>query len=79
MSKILKTFNYTGNHKEDEVYMQKMCSKGHAAVRLVEGFWTFEPCKPNQYTYRMAYLRGMTDREVAAFTADCAAKVFPSR
>lgn len=67
-------FNYTGNHKEDEAYMQSMCAEGWAAVSLVEGFWTFEPCKPGQYTYRVAYLRGKSAKEVEQFKTECAGK-----
>ena len=60
------TFNYCATHKEDEAYMQRMCARGWAATRLVEGFWTFEPCAPNAYCYRICYLRGMKDSEVEA-------------
>lgn len=63
----MKTFKYTWNHKEDEAYMAKMCQKGWAALRLVEGIWTFEPCEPGQYTYRVAYLRTKTKEEVEDF------------
>lgn len=41
-----------------------MCQKGWAAIRLIEGIWTFEPCKPAQYIYRVAYLRTKTKEEV---------------
>ena len=59
-----RTFRYCATHKEDEAYMQKMCAQGWAATRLVEGFWTFEPCEPNQYCYRVCYLRGMKKQEI---------------
>ena len=55
----MHTFQYCANHKEDEAYMHRMCAKGWAAVRLVEGFWTFEPCEPGEFRYRVCYLRGM--------------------
>ena len=60
----MKKFNYTLNHKPDEAYMAKMCGAGWAATRLVEGVWTFEPCRPNQYVYRVCYLRGKRGAEV---------------
>ena len=60
----MKKFNYTLNHKLDEAYMAKMCGAGWAATRLVEGVWTFEPCRPNQYVYRVCYLRGKRGAEV---------------
>lgn len=60
----MKKFNYTLNHKEDEAYMAEMCRRGWAATRLVEGVWTFVPCKPNQYTFRVCYLRGMSGGQV---------------
>ena len=44
--------------------MAKMCHEGWAATGLVEGVWTFEPCKPDRYTFRVCYLRGKTDAEV---------------
>lgn len=60
----MKKFNYTMNHKADEAYMAKMCHNGWAATSLVEGVWTFEPCKPDQYTFRVCYLRGKSSTEV---------------
>lgn len=60
----MKKFNYTMNHKADEAYMAKMCHEGWAAVSLVEGVWTFEPCRPDQYTFRVGYLRGKSNAEV---------------
>lgn len=60
----MKKFNYTMNHKADEAYMAKMCHEGWAAVSLVEGVWTFEPCRPDQYTFRVCYLRGKSNAEV---------------
>lgn len=67
-------FNYTGNHKEDEAYMQQMCAEGWAAIKLVEGFWTFERCTPGQYVYRVAYMRGRTAEEFLQFRSECAQK-----
>ena len=60
----MKKFNYTMNHRADEDYMAKMCHEGWAATGLVEGVWTFEPCKPDQYTFRVCYLRGMSGGQV---------------
>ena len=61
---IKKTFKYCATHKDDERYMQEMCLKGWAAIKLVEGFWTFEECEPGEYCYRICYLRGMSKDEV---------------
>ena len=60
----MKKFNYTMNHKADEAYMAKMCHEVWAATSLVEGIWTFAPCKPDQYTFRVCYLRGKSNAEV---------------
>lgn len=60
----MKKFNYTMNHKADEAYMAKMCHEGWAATSLVEGVWTFEPCRPDQYTFRVCYLRGKSRAEI---------------
>ena len=60
----MKKFNYTMNHKEDEAYMARMCHQGWAARSLVEGVWSFEPCRPDQYTFRVGYLRGKSRSEV---------------
>ena len=68
------TFNYTMNHRADEAYMAQMCRKGWAAKRLVEGFWTFEPCQPDEYVYRVGYLRGKSDAEVEALKQKLAAQ-----
>ena len=56
---LKRTFKYCATHKEDERYMQDMCSKGWAAIRFIEGFWTFESCRPNQYFYRVFYARNI--------------------
>lgn len=70
----MKKFNYTMNHKADEAYMAKMCHEGWAATSLVEGVWTFEPCKPDQYTFRVCYLRGKSNAEVEELKRSLAAK-----
>ena len=70
----MKKFNYMMNHKADEAYMAKMCHEGWAAASLVEGVWTFEPCKPDQYTFRVCYLRGKSNAEVEELKRDLAAK-----
>ncbi len=54
--------------------MAKMCAEGWAATSLVEGVWTFEPCKPGQYTYRVCYLRGKSDKEVEELKTKLAAE-----
>ena len=68
------TFRYCSTHKEDEAYMEQMCARGWAAVRLVEGFWTFEACEPGQFCYRVCYLRGKTKDQVRQLTEDYAEK-----
>ena len=70
----MKRFNYTMNHKADEAYMAKMCHEGWAATSLVEGIWTFELCRPGQYTFRMCYLRGKSNAEVEKLKRSLAAK-----
>lgn len=57
-------FNYCGTHIKDEEYMNKMSSKGWNTKSLVEGFWTFEKGKANEYTYRVYYFRGMSKQEI---------------
>ena len=61
-----KTFKYCRTHKEDEAYMQQMCARGWAALGLTEGLWRFEACRPNEYCYRICYLRGKTGAQVEA-------------
>ena len=70
----MKTFHYTMNHRADEAYMAKMCQAGWAAVRLVEGVWTFERCTPGRYTYREAYLRGKSAAEIEQYKQALAAR-----
>ena len=70
----MKKFNYTMNHKSDEAYMAKMCHEGWAATSLVEGVWTFEPCEPDQYTFRVCYLRGKSNAEEEELKRSLAAK-----
>lgn len=69
-----RTFKYCATHKADEQYMQEMCAQGWAATRLVEGFWTFEDCTPNQYCYRVGYLRGINEEEVEALKSRLSAR-----
>lgn len=61
----MKRFHYCLSHKADEAYMAKLCHEGWAVTRLVEGVWTFAPCRPDQYTFRVCYLRGKSRGEVA--------------
>lgn len=68
----MKRFNYTMNHKADEAYMARMCHQGWAAVSLVEGVWTFEPCAPDQYVFRVCYLRGKNSGQVEKLKRDLA-------
>lgn len=70
----MKKFNYTMNHKADEAYMAQMCHKGWAATSLVEGVWTFEPCKPDQYIFRVCYLRGKSHAQVEELKRSLGAK-----
>lgn len=70
----MRTFHYCSTHKEDEAYMQKMCHEGWAATGLVEGVWTFEKCEPDQYVYRVCYLRGMSKEQIAKLVAEYAGK-----
>lgn len=57
-------FNYCGTHIKDEEYMNYMSSKGYQVKSLVEGFWNFEKGKPNEYTYRIFYFRGMSKESI---------------
>lgn len=66
----MRTFHYGSTHKKDEAYMRKMCHEGWAATGLVEGVWTFEKCEPDQYVYRVCYLRGMSGRQIAELIAE---------
>ena len=44
--------------------MNKMSSKGWNTKSLIEGFWTFEKGKENEYTYRIYYFRGMDKKAI---------------
>lgn len=57
-------FNYCGTHIKDEEYMKLMSSYGWNTKSLVEGFWTFEKGKSNEYTYRVYYFRGINKEEI---------------
>lgn len=70
----MKKFNYTMNHKADEAYMRKMCHEGWAATSLVEGVWTFEPCQPDEYAYRVCYLRGKSADDIDRLKRELAGK-----
>ena len=70
----MRRFRYCMNHKADEAYMAEMCRRGWAAVSLVEGVWTFAPCRPGQYTFRVGYLRGRSRAEVEQWKASLTAQ-----
>ena len=70
----MKKFNHTMNHRADEAFMDRMCREGWAATRLVEGIWSFEPCRPGQYFYRVAYLRYKSGAEVEELKETLAAR-----
>lgn len=57
-------FNYCGTHIKDEEYMNYMSSKGYQVKSLVEGFWSFEKGKENEYIYRIFYFRGMSKNDI---------------
>lgn len=57
-------FKYCGTHIKDEEYMNKMSSMGWNAKSLIEGFWTFEKGKANEYTYRVYYFRKMNKKAI---------------
>lgn len=57
-------FKYCGTHVKDEKYMNEMSSKGWATKSLIEGFWIFDKCKPNEYKYRIYYFRGMSKNDI---------------
>ena len=70
----MRRFHYCLSHKADEAYMAKMCRESWAATRLVEGVWSFVPCEPGQYTFRVCYLRGKSKAEVAEYKRALAAE-----
>lgn len=70
----MRTFRYCATHIKDEEYMREMCHKGWAATGLIEGFWTFEPCEPDAYVYRVCYLRGMSGSQIKELKAEYAKK-----
>lgn len=57
-------FKYCGTHVKDEEYMNEMSNKGWNTKSLIEGFWTFEKGKENEYTYRVFYFRGMNKKAI---------------
>ena len=59
-----RVFRYCATHKEAESYLKEMCAQGWAATGVFEGLWTFEPCKPGEFTYRCASLRGKTVEQI---------------
>ena len=71
---IKHTFRYCSSHKQDEAYMQAMCARGWAVRSLREGFWSFEPCTPGEFCFRVCYLRGMKPGQVEALKARYAAR-----
>lgn len=52
----------------EESWLQSMCEKGWALQSFVLGVYTFEPCEPGEYIYRID-LMPATFREQQAFLA----------
>ena len=69
---IMKTFKYCATHKADEAYMREMCHQGWGVTSLVEGIWTFERCRPDEFVYRVFYFRGMDRKEIEARKSELA-------
>lgn len=60
----MKRVHFSMNYKAAEAYMARMCQKGWAAVRRTGCLWTFAPCKPSQYAFRLCCLRGLLGEEL---------------
>lgn len=62
----MKKFRLYYDKDKEEIWLNEMVQKGWAMTKFFLGCYTFEPCQPKQYTYRidMPKAPGMTDSDV---------------
>lgn len=49
----MRKFKLYYDKDEEEAWLQSMCAKGWAFQKFFLGVYTFEPCEPGEYTYRI--------------------------
>lgn len=62
----MKKFRLYYDKDKEEAWLNEMTGKGWALTRFFLGVYTFEPCRPGQYRYRidMPEAPGMADSDV---------------
>ncbi|MEA4971326.1 MAG: DUF2812 domain-containing protein [Candidatus Pelethousia sp.] len=49
----MRKFKLCYDKDEEEAWLQSMCAKGWAFQKFFLGVYTFAPCEPGEYTYRI--------------------------
>ncbi|WP_312097599.1 DUF2812 domain-containing protein [Niallia sp.] len=44
------------NIEKEETWLNNMCKNGYALHDIANGYYSFEPCKPGEYIYRIEFL-----------------------
>ena len=52
---------------KDEAFLNSMAKKGYAMRRFFLGFYTFEKCEPNEYTYRVDLIKDKSQKELEEY------------
>lgn len=52
---------------KDEKFLNDMTKKGYALKHFFMGFYTFEKCEPNEYTYRIDLIQDKTPEELKEY------------
>lgn len=57
-------FRWYYDKDKEEIFLNEMTEKGFAMTKFFLGFYKFERCKPNEYTYRVDLINEKTEREL---------------
>ena len=49
----MKKFKLYYDKDKEEAFLNEMSAKGYAMKRFFLGLYTFEKCRPGEYTYRV--------------------------
>lgn len=52
---------------QEEKFLNEMSDQGYAMKKFFLGFYTFEPCNPGEYTYRVDLIAGKDINEKNSF------------
>lgn len=60
-------FRWYYDKDKEEVFLNNMVKKGYAMKSFFLGFFTFEKCEPNEYTYRVDLIKDKSQKELEEY------------